>query len=59
MKYRIRLTALAPVHGHVTVEAESRDEADTLVREHLGDVEWHSDGINAETVNTLVVDTQP
>ncbi len=59
MKYRIRLTALASVHGHSTVEAESRDEADTLVREHLGDVEWRSDGVNVATVNTLLVDTQP
>ncbi len=58
MHYHIRLTALASVHGHYTVEAESRDEADALVREHLGDIEWHYDGVKPDSVNTLAIDTQ-
>lgn len=43
-RYRVSMTAIAYVKGHVFVNAESEEQAKTKAKENLGDAEWQYDG---------------
>ena len=52
-RFRVLLNASASIHGYLTVDAASAEEAKRLAVENAGNVDWQYDGADDDTISAL------